>query len=96
MLTVTAYETDRRGNAITDTAKDYTALTDAVKDKKSDPDLIFFVGCDTEDKAAVDTYLASVNMQLYPSRRAPGRFVMGFQKGGGRPVVPCTIPEVQV
>lgn len=91
LFTVTGYDTDRRGNRINSTAKDYTKLSDAVKAKRDGGnDVVIFARVDKSQLSTVNTFLESQQFQLYPTKN-PGSYILGFAKGSGRVGVACEI-----
>jgi hypothetical protein len=88
MLTVTSYETDRRGQVISTTAINHKLLSDAIARKQKDSTgIMVFINADAAAKADVQAFVEAKGLSLYDTKKAE-TYVLGLSR---KPKVACEI-----
>ena len=88
MLTVTSYETDRKGQVISTTAINHTVLSDAIALKQKDSTgIMVFINADASAKSDVQAFVEARGLSLYDTKKSD-TYVLGLSR---KPKVACEI-----
>jgi hypothetical protein len=87
-FTVTSYNTNRKGDVISNTAINHTALTPAIELKKKDSTgVMVFVTANSTMLADVQSFVEKQGMSLYKTKK-DSTYVLGLER---KPIVVCSL-----
>ena len=87
-VTFLSFETDKRGQILNSTKVEYAKASLAVEAKQNDSDLMLFVDCDKEKVEAVNSFVQSHALQMYPTKSRTGRrWIIGNVKGSSQTTI---------
>ncbi len=87
VLTVTSYETNKKGDIINSSAQSLTSIKEGVEQKKNDNDVMVFVTVDSSLLDDVQNRLNKLGMQLYKTKNV-NSYILGSQR---RPIVEASL-----